>query len=104
MPQCAVMGWPGQTGQTSPAALSQTVITKSICGAPTAANSLQLLLRQTSVGSFIRRNVSSASGCTSPRGWLPAEWATKRPCPVLLSRASARMERAELCVQMNKTL
>ena len=30
MPQCAVIGWPGQTGQVSPAASSQTVKTKSI--------------------------------------------------------------------------
>jgi hypothetical protein len=28
-PQCAVMGWPGQYGHSSPAALSQTVNTKS---------------------------------------------------------------------------
>ena len=28
-PQCAVMGWPGQYGHISPAALSQTVNTKS---------------------------------------------------------------------------
>ena len=33
-PQCAVIGWPGHTGQASPAALSQTVKMKSICGAP----------------------------------------------------------------------
>ena len=33
MPQCAVIGWPGQTGHASPAALSQTVKTKSIFGA-----------------------------------------------------------------------
>ena len=39
MPQCAVIGWPGHTGQLSPAALSQTVKTKSITGAPGAANS-----------------------------------------------------------------
>src|SRR5580692_5419834 len=32
-PQCAVTGWPGQTGQTSAAALSQTVKMKSNCGA-----------------------------------------------------------------------
>ena len=32
-PQCALMGWPGQVGQTSAAALSQTVKTKSMCGA-----------------------------------------------------------------------
>ncbi len=36
-PQCAVIGWPGQTGQTSPAALSQTVMTKSSGAAPGAA-------------------------------------------------------------------
>ena len=34
MPQCAVMGWPGQIGQVSRAALSQTVITMSSAGAP----------------------------------------------------------------------
>ena len=39
MPQCAVIGWPGQTGQASPAALSQTVNTKSSAGAPGLANS-----------------------------------------------------------------
>ncbi len=31
-PQCAVIGWPGQNGHTSLAALSQTVNTKSKCG------------------------------------------------------------------------
>ena len=41
MPQCAVIGWPGQTGQVSPAALSQTVNTKSSGGAPGLANSFQ---------------------------------------------------------------
>ena len=44
-PQCAVMGCPGHTGQTSFAALSQTVKTKSSGGAPGCANSSQLLLR-----------------------------------------------------------
>jgi hypothetical protein len=35
IPQCAVIGFPGQTGQTSPAALSQTVKIKSeLQGAP----------------------------------------------------------------------
>ena len=38
-PQCAVIGWPGQTGQSSAAALSQTVKTKSKCGAPNEVNS-----------------------------------------------------------------
>ena len=50
MPQCAVIGWPGQTGQLSPAALSQTVNTKSITGASGAANSSQLFERMPSVG------------------------------------------------------
>ena len=49
-PQWAVMGWPGQMGQTSLAALSQTVKMKSICGAPGSANSSQDLLRRPSVG------------------------------------------------------
>jgi hypothetical protein len=44
MPQCAVIGWPGHTGQTSPAALSQTVMTKSICGASGLANTSHALL------------------------------------------------------------
>jgi hypothetical protein len=42
MPQCAVARCPGHTGQVSPAALSQTVTMKSICGAPAVANTLQL--------------------------------------------------------------
>src|SRR5262249_43804008 len=33
-PQCAVIGWPGHNGHASPAALSQTVNTKSSAGAP----------------------------------------------------------------------
>jgi hypothetical protein len=39
------MGWPGQTGQTSFLALSQTVKTKSSLGAPGPANSSQLFER-----------------------------------------------------------
>ena len=39
-------GWPGQTGQTSLAASSQTVNTKSISGAPGRANSSHDLLRR----------------------------------------------------------
>src|SRR3954453_8454753 len=41
MPQCAVIGWPGHTGQASPAALSQTVKMKSNFGAAGCANTLQ---------------------------------------------------------------
>ena len=40
-PQCAVIGWPGQIGQTSFAASSQTVNTKSSFGASWLANSSQ---------------------------------------------------------------
>jgi hypothetical protein len=38
-PQRAVIGWPGHTGQISPAALSQTVKAKSSGGAHGLANS-----------------------------------------------------------------
>jgi hypothetical protein len=48
-PQWAEIGCPGQSGQTSPAALSHTVSTKSIAGAPGNANSSQLLLRSADV-------------------------------------------------------
>src|ERR1700716_4230306 len=44
-PKCAVIGWPGHTGHASAAASSQTVKTKSRCGASGRANSLQLLER-----------------------------------------------------------
>ena len=50
MPQWAVIGWPGQTGQASAAAVSQTVKTKSITGAPGAAYSSQLFDRKPSIG------------------------------------------------------
>ena len=46
MPQCAVIGWPGQTGHASAAASSQTVKTKSSLGASGRANSVQLLERK----------------------------------------------------------
>ena len=51
-----------------------------------------------------RRAARSATGCTSPFGKLPAEKARKRPSPSRLSSASARIERAELPVQRNRTL
>src|SRR5580704_1519291 len=50
IPQWAVIGWPGHTGQTSLAALSQTVNTKSSLGASGLANSFQLLLRRPELG------------------------------------------------------
>jgi hypothetical protein len=46
----AVTGWPGQSGQVSPAALSQTVKTKSIFGAPGWANSSHVFERKPSTG------------------------------------------------------
>jgi hypothetical protein len=48
-PQCAVIGWPGHTGQASPAALSQTVNTKSSAGDPGLANSPQDFERKPAV-------------------------------------------------------
>ncbi len=69
-----------QNGQISPAALSQTVIAKSMCGA------------------------SSAKWLTSPMGSLPAEQVLKRPRPATLSIASAMMLRAQFPVHRNSTL
>ena len=98
-PQCAVIGWPGHTGQISPAALSQTVNTKSSGAAPGCANSSQLLLRRPSIGiRFARRN-SSAKGLTLPVGCDPALCATNRPAPTCLRIDSAMTLRAELPVQ-----
>ena len=67
-PQCAETGCPGQTGQTSDAAESQTVKTKSIRGALGPLNSSQLLDLNESKGlpSFFRRLM--AAGCTRPLG------------------------------------
>ena len=72
MPQCAVIGWPGQTGQVSPAALSQTVNTKSSAGAPGLANSLQDFERKPGriVAEALQQPI--ACGLTCPFGWLPA--------------------------------
>lgn len=44
--QCAVIGCPGQAGQTSPAAWLHTVKMKSIGSAAGLVNSVQLLLRK----------------------------------------------------------
>ena len=71
-PQCAVMGCPGQRGQTSPAALSQTVKMKSILGASGEANSSQLLLRMPAVSQPRLCRVFTARGLTVPDGELPA--------------------------------
>ena len=60
--------WPGQTGQTSAAAESHTVTTKSIFGAPDRANSSQLFERAAVVGNPPSRSSSSANGLTRPAG------------------------------------
>src|SRR3546814_7190033 len=46
IPQCALIGLPGQIGHVSPAALSQTVKMKSKVGAPGCENSSQLFERR----------------------------------------------------------
>ena len=72
MPQCAVMGLPGQTGQASPAALSQTVKMKSNFGASGLANSSQDFERKCDTSNPRPRNSVSVFGLTWPLGWLPA--------------------------------
>src|SRR5258706_6753116 len=104
MPQWALIGRPGQTGQVSLAALPQTVNTKSRRGAPAPESSFQLLLRKPSSEWLPLRSISRASGWTAPFGWLPALKARKRPPPPRWSSASAMMPRAELPVQRNRTL
>src|SRR5579871_5253690 len=82
-PQWAVIGCPGQMGQTSFAALSQTVKTKSKRGESGFANSLQSLLLYPAVGSLAASIWRSAAGCTVPLGWLPALYAEKVEKPFL---------------------
>ena len=60
MPQCAVIGWPGHTGQVSAAASSQTVKTKSSFGASGLASSFQLLERKPLTSKFSLRRRSAA--------------------------------------------
>src|SRR5437879_10295462 len=70
-PQWAVIGCPGQTGQTSRAALSQTVKTKFIGGTPGLANSSQLLLLKLEVGRRAASSCFKACGLTRLAGKLP---------------------------------
>ena len=65
--------WPGQSGQTSLAALSQTVNTKSSSGLPGPENSLQLLDRKPWVLNPRRSSKAMALGFTLPVGIEPAE-------------------------------
>ena len=79
--------------------------TKSIVGAPGAANSSQLLLRKPSVGHpRMAKRLHGHRNAPSPLGWLPAEYALKRPPAMAFIKPSAMIERAELPVQMNSTL
>ena len=103
-PQCAVTGWPGHTGQTSAAALSQTVNTKSSLGASRRENSSHDFERNPSVGYLSWFNRSSAKGCTWPLGMLPALYSLNLPALKWLTTVSAMIERAELCVHRNKML
>jgi hypothetical protein len=95
---------PGHSGQVSLAALSQTVNTKSILGAPGRVNSSQLLLRRPLAGIPARASSLSASGRTVPEGCLPALKAVKAGLPLKLRMASAMIERAEFPVHRNSTL
>ena len=104
MPQCAVMGWPDKMGQTSFAALSQTVKTKFNGGASGRENSSQGLLRRPLVGICAIVNCRRASGRMAPEGWLPALYAVKVGLPLKFRIASAMMERAEFPVHRNRTL
>ena len=84
------------------AAWSQTVKAKSSAGALGRANSSRFLLRKPSTGIRNCFSLDSANGLTVPFAWLPADYASKRPRFVI--RPSARVEHAELPVQMNRTL
>ena len=50
MPQCAVIGWPGQTGQALAGGVVADGEDEIDCGASGSANSLQLFERKPSVG------------------------------------------------------
>src|SRR5699024_3387654 len=93
-------------GHTSPAALSHTVIIKSIVGASGQENASQLLLYNPSVDTPACCNTRNAKGfgCWFSLELLPAEYALKLPHPISLSKASAKILRAELCVHKNKTV
>ena len=90
--------------QTSCAALSQTVNTKSILGASGLANSSQLLLLKPVIGMCAASSCLSASGGTAPDGWLPALYAVNRGSPLTFINPSAMIDRAELPVQRNSTI
>lgn len=80
IPQYAVIGWPGNNGQTSPAALSHTVMTKSTCGESGRANSSQVYCGVLGLVNGPSPAIP-ANGLTCPTGWLPALHARSALCP-----------------------
>ena len=62
------MGWPGHIAQTSLAALSQTVNTKSSFGAPGLGNSSQLLLNKPMDGQVSSFELAQRFGSNRSRG------------------------------------
>lgn len=99
-PQCDLIAGPKNTGQASPAALSQTVMTKS--GDSSACTSLDLL-KSPSVAMSARCRACRLSGFTSPLGWLPALNACMPAGARWLNSASDKMLRQLLAVQRNRT-
>ena len=93
MPQCAVIGWPGQTGHTSLAALSHTVNTKSSSGAPGCANSSQVLLRDISRRKLRRFELPE---CLRPHlaRWVAARAVGREARPASVVQDGFRHDRA----------
>ena len=95
------MGLPGQTGQVS-RALSQTVMTKSNS---TSLNSSTDLLRASEASIWkLSRSIARAIGWGAAFGLTPALNTSNRSPPVLRSRYSARMLRAEFPVHRKRVL
>ena len=83
-PQWAVIGWPGQNGQASPAASSQTVKMKSKLGAPGPGEFVPALGAQG--GGLVPQAFPTAAAHRVDRalaGWLPALKAGISPAPSL---------------------
>src|SRR4029079_2093712 len=80
-PQWAVIGWPGQMGQGSLGASSQTVNTKSSFGASGVVNSSQDFERSLETSKFDLRSTVEVWGLTAPLGWLAARLSLNSPVP-----------------------
>ena len=104
-PQWAVMGCPGHTGQTSLAALSQTVKTKSSLGGAGQGEFVPGLAAQTAGRQM--RHFELPQGLRSnrfPKDDFRRCKPVKLGWPLKFRMASAMIERAELPVHRNKTL